>query len=74
MLMLSVKEEDYIMINDDIKIRVVRAGSVFKLGIDAPKDVRITRSDVFEKQSGAADGAYEKSKRRYNPNAKEAAR
>lgn len=74
MLMLSVKEEDYVMINDNIKIRVVRAGSVFKLGIEAPRDVRITRSDVFEKQSGAVDGSYEKSKRRYNPSATESAR
>ncbi len=74
MLMISVKEEDYVMINDNIKIRVVRAGSVFKLGIEAPREVSITRGDVFEKQSGKDNGAYEKSKIRYNPNAVQRAR
>ena len=48
MLMLGVKPGDYIMIDDKIKIRVVEAGAVFRIGIEAPKEMRIMRSNLYE--------------------------
>ncbi len=47
MLMLGVEEGDYIMIGDDIKVRVVKTGSVFRLGIEAPKELNILRKIVL---------------------------
>ena len=50
MLVLSRKDGDDILIGTDIRIKVleVHKGCV-KLGIDAPKELRITRTDYKEK-------------------------
>jgi carbon storage regulator len=51
MLLLSVKEGDYIMIGDDIKVKIVGGSNVSKLGIEAPKDVSIKRQAVYEREN-----------------------
>lgn len=49
MLILSRKVDEVITIGDTIRIKVlaVHDGQV-KLGIDAPKDVKVFRSEVYE--------------------------
>jgi len=49
--MLKVYEGDYVMINDDIKIRVMKTGHKFKLAIDAPKEYKIARQSVYEAEN-----------------------
>lgn len=51
MLRMSVAEEEYIMIGDDIKIVFLGgSGKHMRIMIDAPRDVNIVRSRVIEKQ------------------------
>ncbi|NLO98273.1 MAG: carbon storage regulator CsrA [Peptococcaceae bacterium] len=52
MLVLSRKVNEKIKIDEHIEITVVSiAGDVVKIGIEAPKDVRILRSEVYEEIS-----------------------
>jgi carbon storage regulator len=60
-LMLGVEVGDYVMIGDDIKIRVVKTGSVFRIGVDAPKHMRVLRSKPFENNTGVTDTPYPES-------------
>jgi len=49
MLSLSVREGDYLIIGDNIRVHVQKGvGSNMKLGIDAPKSVLIERGKVYE--------------------------
>ena len=50
MLILTRKQNESIIINDDIKITVIsdRHGQV-KLGIEAPEDVGIWREEIYTK-------------------------
>lgn len=49
MLVLSRKIDEKILIGDDIEIVVVAVtGDNVRLGIKAPKDVKILRSEVYE--------------------------
>ena len=51
MLRLTVAQEEYLMIGDDIKIVFLGGtGKHMRIMIDAPKDVNIVRSSVIEKQ------------------------
>lgn len=52
MLVLGRKPEEYVMIGDNIKVKVVKSenGSL-RLAIDAPKDITITRGEVWEAQN-----------------------
>lgn len=48
MLILTRKETETIHIGDDIIITVIRiAGDKVKIGIDAPADVAVHRSEVY---------------------------
>jgi len=49
MLVLGRKPGEYIMIGDTIKVKVVKseAGDL-RLAIEAPKDIKITRGEVWE--------------------------
>lgn len=48
MLVLSRKEGESIVINDDIVVTIVRnKGGVVRVGIEAPQDVRIVRSELL---------------------------
>jgi len=49
MLILSRKHDESIMINDDIEIKIISIDeNKVKIGINAPKSVRIFRSEVYE--------------------------
>ncbi|MGN0168509.1 MAG: carbon storage regulator [Acetatifactor sp.] len=51
MLRLTVAQEEYLMIGDDVKIVFLGGtGKHMRIMIDAPKDVNIVRSSVIEKQ------------------------
>ncbi len=51
MLLLTVKEGDYLMIGDDIRIQFIEemSGKCLRIGIDAPKSLRVSRSKLYEK-------------------------
>jgi len=49
MLVLSRKKDESIMIGDQIEIKILAVeGDQIKLGIVAPKKVKVHRSEVFE--------------------------
>jgi carbon storage regulator len=50
MLILTRKLNEEIKINDEITIKVISiADNSVKIGIEAPKDVQITRAELYEK-------------------------
>lgn len=49
MLVLSRKKDESIMINDNIEVKILAIdGDQIKLGIVAPKSVKIHRQEVYE--------------------------
>jgi len=50
MLVFGMKEVDYVVINDNIVVRMKWEGNDVKLCIEAPKDVAIERDKVYEKR------------------------
>ncbi len=51
MLKLTVAQEEYLMIGDDIKIVFLGgSGKHISILVDAPKDINIVRSSVIERQ------------------------
>ncbi|OXS77023.1 carbon storage regulator [Lysinibacillus sp. KCTC 33748] len=49
MLVLSRKKDESIMIGDQIEIKILAVeGEQIKIGIVAPKNVKVHRSEVFE--------------------------
>lgn len=53
MLVLGRKPGEYVMIDDNIKIKVVKsAEGDLRLAIDAPKQMKILRGEVYEQQNG----------------------
>lgn len=51
MLRLSVKDEEFLMIGDDVKIVFLGScGGYTRIMIDAPKEVNIARSKAIEKR------------------------
>jgi carbon storage regulator len=49
MLVLGRKPGEYIMIGDNIKVKVVRSeNGDLRLAIEAPREVNITRGEVWE--------------------------
>ncbi|MDR3310059.1 MAG: carbon storage regulator [Oscillospiraceae bacterium] len=59
MLLLSVREGDYIMIGGNIKVKIIGGSSVSKIGIEAPKDISVKRQSVYERENAEADGETE---------------
>ena len=53
MLVLSRKAEESMYIGDDIKITVldIRGGQV-RIGITAPRDIRVHREEVYNRSRG----------------------
>lgn len=49
MLVLSVNLGDYVVINENIIVKVVRIKDDLKLAIEAPREVRIERGGVYER-------------------------
>ena len=50
MLVLGRNVGEYVVINENIIVKVVRDNGSLKLAIDAPRDVRIERGEVYEKR------------------------
>lgn len=51
MLVLGRKPGEYIMIGDNIKVKVVKSeNGDLRLAIDAPREITITRGEVWEDQ------------------------
>lgn len=51
MLVLGRKPGEYIVIGDNIKVKVVKSDNGdLRLAVEAPKDVKITRGEVWEEQ------------------------
>lgn len=49
MLILSRKKDECIVINDNIKVYIVDVKSdVVKIGIEAPKDIKVFREEVWK--------------------------
>jgi len=58
MLVLSRRQNEEILIGDDIRIRVQRIrGKTVSLAIVAPTDVPVLRSELADRSSPAAEGA-----------------
>ena len=58
MLVLSRKVQERIQVGDNITITIVRVkGQTVRVGIEAPRDVRVMRAELSEhKPSGETDG------------------
>jgi Carbon storage regulator (could also regulate swarming and quorum sensing) len=51
MLVLGRKPGEYVMIGDNIKVKVVRSEQGdLRLAIDAPQKMRIMRGEMYEKE------------------------
>lgn len=48
MLTVGRKRGEYIVINDNIVVTVDEDDGIFRISIDAPKEVRIVRGEVYE--------------------------
>jgi len=49
MLVLARKPGEYVMIGKDIMVKVVKGdGKQLRLVIDAPKNINITRGEIYE--------------------------
>jgi carbon storage regulator len=56
MLMLGRRVGDSIMIGDEIRVVVVSFdGRMVKLGVDAPKDIPVHRTEVYERIKNGED-------------------
>lgn len=50
MLVLSRKENQSLIIGDDIKVTVLKVeGANIRIGIEAPKDIPVHRQEVYER-------------------------
>ena len=55
MLILTRKKDESLRIGDDIVITVVSvSGGHVRLGIEAPRDLAVHRSEIYEKIANAA--------------------
>ena len=58
MLVLTRKTDEQILIGDDIKITLIRVrGNSVRIGIDAPRDVRVVRGELEAFDSKSSEGA-----------------
>jgi len=48
MLVLSRKQGESIQIGDNIKIHIVKTGNSVRIGIDAPRNVNVVRSELVD--------------------------
>jgi carbon storage regulator CsrA len=62
MLVLTRKQEEQIRIGDQIVVTVLRIkGNTVKIGIDAPRSIRVIRTELPVEENAAAEGAAEQS-------------
>jgi carbon storage regulator len=58
MLVLTRKPEESIQIGENITVTIIKVnGKAVRVGIDAPDDIRIIRSELADKPSGGSKGA-----------------
>ena len=58
MLVLSRLERQVITIGDNIRITIVEVrGDKVRVGIDAPRDVQVTRAELLETPEGSSNDA-----------------
>jgi carbon storage regulator len=58
MLVLSRKNQEEIVIGDSITVTILKVkGSTVKLGIEAPKELRVRRSELVAKEMAAENAA-----------------
>ena len=50
MLVLGRKPGEYIMIGDNIMVKVLKTEDGLRLAIDAPKEISIIRGEIYEQQ------------------------
>ena len=51
MLVIGRKPGEYVMIGDNIKVKVIKSDEGdLRLAIDAPREVVITRGEIYEEQ------------------------
>lgn len=51
MLVVGRKPGEYIMIGENIKVKVIKGSSGdLRLAIDAPRDIPVVRGELYEKQ------------------------
>lgn len=51
MLVIGRKPGEYVVIGDNIKVKVVKSEEGdLRLAIDAPKDIRIVRGELYEEE------------------------
>nr|WP_325211763.1 carbon storage regulator [uncultured Oscillibacter sp.] len=48
MLVLAVKQGDYLVLGEDVVVQVAEIGNVIRLAIQAPKDMPVLRGGVYE--------------------------
>lgn len=52
MLVIGRKPGEYVVINNNIKVKVVKSNDGdLRLAIDAPREIKIVRGEIFEKES-----------------------
>lgn len=51
MLTLAVRNGDYITIGPDIVVKFFRSGETYSVGIEAPKEYRISRAKLYERDN-----------------------
>lgn len=51
MLVIGRKPGEYVVIGEDIKVKVVKSDDGdLRLAIDAPKNIKIVRGEIYEKE------------------------
>jgi len=56
MLVLSRKLHETIVIDDDVKVRVLSvSGKQVRLGIDAPRDVGVHREEIYKRNEASIE-------------------
>ena len=53
MLTLGRKPGEYVMIGEDIMVKVIKSNDGLRLAISAPKDIPIIRGELYEAQKAA---------------------
>ena len=75
MLTLGRKPGEYIVINDNIVVTVDEEDGIFRLSIDAPREMSIVRGEVYEPdrpRPACLDAEFRKGKKAVNRKAMQA--
>lgn len=51
MLTLAVRSGDYITIGPDIVVKFFKSGETYSVGIEAPREYRISRAKLYEREN-----------------------